>query len=130
MAETEKGVDILYDGECPFCSSYVGMLRLRDAFGTVNLIDARSEHPLAEEARGRFDMDDGMAVRIGDKWYHGAESMNILSLASSRSSMVNRLVAAIKSDERRARRFYPFLRAGRNAVLSLLGRTKIHSQNG
>ena len=32
---------IIYDGECPFCSSYVTLLRIRQNVGSVALLDAR-----------------------------------------------------------------------------------------
>ena len=60
---------IVYDGECPFCSQYVKMLRIRESVGTVRLIDARSSDETAIFARGKYDMDQGMAARIGGEWY-------------------------------------------------------------
>lgn len=122
-----SGLTIVYDGECPFCSRYVAMLRLRNAFGTVRLVDARSDDPIAVAARAEFDMDEGMAARIGGRWYHGADCLNLLAVASSRSGFANRMAAAMFSNPRRARILYPFLRAGRNATLALLGRRKIHA---
>jgi predicted DCC family thiol-disulfide oxidoreductase YuxK len=124
--ESGNGITIVYDGECPFCSQYVKMLRIRQAFGQVRLVDARSNDPEALEARGRFDMDDGMAARTGGRWYHGADCVNMLSLASGSSSFANRLMARIFSNPHRARVLYPFLRSGRNLALRILGREKIN----
>lgn len=118
-------VAVVYDGECPFCSRYVTMLRLREALGPVALIDARSGDPLAREAGHRFDLDDGMAVRLAGRWYHGADAMHVLALASGPSTLANRLVASVFGRPRRAALIYPFLRAGRNATLALLGRRGI-----
>ena len=125
MGSETSSVAIIYDGECPFCSRYVKLLRLREAFGDVDVIDARSEHPLAKEAVSRFDMDEGMAARFGERWYHGADCMNVLALASTRSTIVNRTMAAVFSNPRRAKFIYPWLRAGRNATLRMLGRSRI-----
>lgn len=121
-----EGITIVYDGHCPFCSQYVKMLRIREAFGRVRLVDARSDDPDALEARARFDMDDGMVARTGGRWYHGADCINMLSLASGSSSFANRLMARVFSDPARARLLYPFLRSGRNLALRLLGREKIN----
>jgi hypothetical protein len=57
--------------------------------------------------------------------YHGAECMHRLALLSTRSSLLNRINARIFSHAATARLLYPWLRAGRNAVLMALGRTKI-----
>jgi hypothetical protein len=126
VSETGEGITIVYDGECPFCSQYVKILRLRHAFGHVRLVDARSNDPKALEARERFDLDDGMAALIGGRWYYGADCMNMLSLASGSSSFGNRIMARVFSDPDRARALYPFLRSGRNLVLRILGREKIN----
>ena len=37
---------VVYDGECPFCSSYVKLLRLREAAGSIVLLNAREDHPV------------------------------------------------------------------------------------
>lgn len=40
-------VEVVYDGECPFCASYVALLRLRERVGEVRLIDARRANRLS-----------------------------------------------------------------------------------
>ena len=37
---------IVYDGDCPFCRNYVGLLKLRERLD-VHLVDARREPALA-----------------------------------------------------------------------------------
>lgn len=124
--QTPDPIRIVYDGECPFCSAYVRMVRLRDAVGTVELIDARSDHPVAQEAKAMgLDLDEGMALKMAGEWLHGDAVMNRLAMLSSRSNTLNRLHAWVFRDPARARLLYPWLRAGRNAALRLLGRRKI-----
>jgi predicted DCC family thiol-disulfide oxidoreductase YuxK len=117
---------VVYDGECPFCSAYVRMVRLREAAGNVRLLNAREPHPLVEELKAKgYDLDEGMALKIGDAIYHGPDVMNRLALMSTQSGFLNRLHLWIFSSPGRAKFLYPFLRAGRNSVLRLLGRRKI-----
>ncbi|WP_428407368.1 DCC1-like thiol-disulfide oxidoreductase family protein [Hyphococcus sp.] len=83
---------VVYDGECPFCSAYVRMVRLREAAGNVRLLNAREPHPLVEELKAKgYDLDEGMALKIGDAIYHGPDVMNRLALMSTQSGFLNRL---------------------------------------
>lgn len=121
-------VDIYYDGQCPFCSNYVTMLRLREVAGPVRLHDLRA----APEARARFearglDPDKGMLVETGGQLYHGADAMTALSLMSGGSGVLNRITAALFRQKPAARLLYPLLRAGRNATLFALGRAPLRT---
>ena len=118
----EPGVAIVYDGACPFCAAYVRMVRMREAAGEVRLVDAREGGVLVEDALARgYDLDQGMAMRMGGRWYHGDEVMNMVAMMSSGSGPLNRLHAWIFASPSRARLLYPGLRAGRNLALRLLG---------
>lgn len=127
MPEDRKTFWLVYDGDCPFCSRYVKMLRLREALGNVQLIDARSGHEMAHKViTAGLDLNEGMALIDGDTIYHGDECINRLALMSTPSGVFNRLNALIFRSEKASRILYPVLRSGRNAVLALLGRSKIN----
>lgn len=122
---------VVYDGECPFCSSYIRLYRLREVAGKVNLVDAREPHPIVEEVRARgFDLDEGMAVKAAGRFYHGAEAMQILAILGDGSGLFNRVNRAIFRHPRLARAFYPWLVRGRLLTLRLLGRQTLHSAQG
>jgi predicted DCC family thiol-disulfide oxidoreductase YuxK len=117
---------VVYDGECPFCSSYVTLYRIRSLTKQVHLIDARSRHPIVEEVRrAKLDLDQGMAVKFNGRLYHGAGAMNILAILGSSGSLFNRLNRMLFSRPRLARLLYPFLVRGRWIVLRLLGKRLI-----
>ncbi len=117
---------IVYDGECPFCTRYVALLRLKAAFGDVQLVDARSDHPAIRRLLDAgIDLDEGMALIQDGRIYHGDDCIHRLALMSTPSTLFNKLNAAIFSSPTASRILYPFLRAGRNAALALLGRKKI-----
>lgn len=117
---------ILYDGECPFCRSYIHFLRLKESLGPVRLIDARQNTPERQrvEAAG-LNLNEGMVLGLEGQLYHGAACLQRLSLMSSGSGLVNGLFARLFKAEARARRWYPWLRGGRNLALRLLGRSQI-----
>ena len=127
MAERTKPVAaIVYDGQCPFCSRYVELVRLRESLGKVELIDASDGGPLVGAILvAGLDLDDGMVLKLDGRLYHGAECLHMLALLSTRSGWFNRINAAAFRSRTGTRLLYPVLRAGRNAVLRLLGRSKL-----
>ena len=81
-------IQIVYDGECPFCSTYVRMFRLRE-MGAVQLFNSREPHPIVDEIRSRgLDLDEGMVLKMGGAYYHGEEVVHRLALMSGRSGLL------------------------------------------
>jgi len=120
------GLDVIYDGECPFCSAYVRMVRLREAVGPVRLLDARQHSDIVStlESEG-IDIDETMVVDYGGQRYTGAAAVEILSVLSSDQGALNRFAAWLLRDGKRAAFLYPILRFGRNTTLRLLGKRKV-----
>lgn len=118
---------LLYDGECPFCSAYVRMQRLRETSINLRLLDARENPALVlEHARSGRDINEGMILRIGDTVDFGGDVMFKLALMSGDSRGFNRFFAWVFSNRWLAHVLYPVLRAGRNTTLRVLGRAKMN----
>ena len=105
---------IVYDGECPFCSSYVALLRLREKYD-VRLVDARKKPAFA--AQYGLDLNEGMIADLDGQVHHGARAMSLLSRLSG-------TISPLRSD-RIADAVYPLFRFGRNVALKVLGRSQI-----
>lgn len=119
---------LLYDGECPFCSAYVGMVRLRESIGAVRLVDAREGGPELDELRAAgLSIDEGMALKLDGRLYHGDDCINALALLTTPSGAFNRLNAWVFRSPRRSRLLYPVLRRGRGLALAMLGRRGIEA---
>jgi predicted DCC family thiol-disulfide oxidoreductase YuxK len=117
----------VYDGQCPFCSRYVQLVRLRETLGQIALVDAREGGPQVEEVRkAGLDLDEGMVLKLDGRLYHGAECIHRLALLSTPSGWFNRVNAAMFRSRTASRLLYPVLRAGRNSVLRMLGRSKLN----
>jgi predicted DCC family thiol-disulfide oxidoreductase YuxK len=117
-------VTLIYDGECPVCTAYSCNVDAGPA--RLNRINARSSNPEVRKAiEAGIDLDDGMVVLHQGRLYHGAEAMHRMALLSPKSGLRNRLNRLMFGNLAVARATYPFLRAGRNALLRLLGRKKI-----
>jgi len=130
VTRTEPDTWVVYDGQCPFCSHYVQLVRLRETLGQIKLIDARKGGPQVDEVRkAGLDLDEGMVLKLDGRLYHGAECIHRLALLSTRSSWFNRVNAALFRSQRASRLLYPALRGGRNAVLRMLGRSKLNPQS-
>ncbi|MEO0903952.1 MAG: DUF393 domain-containing protein [Pseudomonadota bacterium] len=122
---------IYYDGECPFCTSYVGLINLREAVGQVDLINLREDVGMREAlTQEGYDLDQGMVVDIDGKRVGGAEATHVLATLSTSSGWFNRLNRAIFSIQWLSAFIYPFLRSGRWFTLFLMGRRTINDADG
>lgn len=116
---------VIYDGECPFCKSYVRLMALRDRVGTVLLIDGRSDDPHVKTAREKgYDLNEGMLAIYGDKTYYGSDALSLISILSEGDSLFQRALSRLLRN-RRARFLYPAMKLGRNLTLAVLGRARI-----
>jgi len=117
---------IVYDGDCPFCSRYVHLLRLRDAVGPVELVNARDSHPAIDFVeKAGVQLDNEMALILGGQIFSGSACINRLALLSTRSTTFNRITGLLFSAPVVTRLAYPIMRTARNGVLRLLGRQRI-----
>ena len=117
---------IIYDGDCPFCSHYVKWLRLQKAVGAISLVDIRTQPELLNLLITKnMPPDKGMVLVLNDVYYHGADCMHKLALLSSPDDSFNKLHYWIFRSRIRATILYPILRTGRNLTLRLLGRKKL-----
>lgn len=105
---------VVYDGECPFCSRYVELMRLKERYD-VELVDARREHAKAHGYG--LDLNDGMIADLDGDVHYGADAVWLLSMLSERPGMLSRRGVA--------NALYPWLRRGRHLTLRLLGRKPI-----
>lgn len=119
-------IRIIYDGECPFCTAYVNMVRLREAAGPVEMIDARtSPETVARIEAAGLDIDRGMVVEMDGKLHHGDAAMTAMAAMTTRSGTFNRLMRLAFSRPALARVIYPPMVMGRNLTLRALGRKPI-----
>lgn len=120
-------VQIIYDGDCPFCRAYSDMIRLKENF-VVELINAREPHPRVDDATAKgLDLDEGMIVILDQQFYHGEDAMTRIALMTTESGALRRLTKWTFSNPWRSRNLYPILRGGRNLSLKVLGHEKINN---
>ncbi len=118
---------IVYDGECPFCSNFVALQKLRSEVGTVSLVDARQHLDDVRTAKqAGLDIDKGMLVFWNGQVYEGPDAVYLMARHGSETGLAPRLNKLVFSSPTISRALYPALRAGRNFVLRLLGRRQLN----
>lgn len=124
-AETGSSL-VIYDGECIFCQNYVRLVKLQEAIGPVELIDARSSDPrIAQYWRAGYDLNAGMLFVHRGKVYHGEDAVHVLALLSSDEGVFSRLNARMFSRQKVATALYPLLKLGRRLTLLARGRSML-----
>ena len=120
------GALLIYDGDCPFCSRYARYVRLREALGGLELVNARDGGAAVEAVKAQgHDLNQGMVLILGEETYHGDACLHRLALMSSKSDGFNKINALLFRSAFWSRLSYPFLRGCRNLTLALLGREKL-----
>jgi predicted DCC family thiol-disulfide oxidoreductase YuxK len=128
VTRSDREILLVYDGECPLCNAYCRAARIRESVGTLKLIDARHSSDVRDElTRKGLDIDQGMALKVGDSLYYGSDAILALSLLSSRAGVFNRFNYWLFRSKRRAHFLYPLLRGCRNFLLKLMRRSKINN---
>lgn len=121
--ENRSSITVVYDGECPLCSRFAMMIRLREQFGQVRLVDARQAHdPLVARLRRTYRLDDGFVVLHEDREYYGAAAMRFLAAATEEKGGTSRLLRAFFRPQGTGSGLYQVLVRGRKLLLRLTGR--------
>lgn len=123
-----RRIQLVYDTECPMCDFYCRLVRIRESVGELELVDAREGGELLERITAAgLDVDEGIVLIVDDEMYYGADGIHRLALMGTRSGVFNRLAYWSFRSRRLSRVLYPVLKAGRNLLLKLLGRTRINN---
>jgi predicted DCC family thiol-disulfide oxidoreductase YuxK len=117
---------LLYDGECPACTSYIAFSRLRQLRPDIQLLDARTHPDLVEEFRRRgYEINTGMVMQLDGKIVFGAEVTRIIARLAGDAGPLRRTVLWNLGAAPWSRALYPLLNRGRKLLLLLLGRSLI-----
>ena len=117
---------VLYDGECPVCGAYIALAQLRKLRPDLRVLDARHEPALVASLRREgFDVNDSILVRLGSQVYSGGAATRLISQLGSENPLVRRAALYAIGGAPWSDALYPWLRAGRNGLLRILGRGQI-----
>lgn len=130
MTGADQGIWFVYDGECPICQTAAAAFKIREAVGTLHLVNARADfaHPvLGEVNAAALDLDLGMVIKYGGTLYHGADALQMMALLGSNTGWFNRINALLFKNKTIARISYPFMRTARNLAIGMKGSGKIRN---
>jgi predicted DCC family thiol-disulfide oxidoreductase YuxK len=118
---------LLYDGECPVCSAYVAMSRLRQLYPDLQVMSARDQPAMVAELRREgYEINQGMVLSLDRKLYFGAEATRMIAtLGSASAAQWRRILLAGIGSAPWAGALYPWLNRARQVLLWVLGRTPI-----
>src|SRR5262245_51279242 len=118
---------LLYDGDCPACSAYVALSRLRQLYPGLRILSARDEPALVAELRGRgCEINEGMVLSLGGVIHFGPEATRMIAILGRTSpSWGRRVMLGMIGTAPWARALYPWLNRARLLLLRLLDRRPI-----
>ena len=118
---------LLYDGDCPVCSAYVAMSRLRQLYPDLRIVSARDEPALVSALRqAGYEINEGMVLSLDRKVHFGPEATHMIAILGRASpSRWRRVLLASMGTAPWARKLYPWLNRARLVLLTLLGRRPI-----
>ena len=125
---SENKLVLVYDDDCPVCSNYVQMLRIRESIGELKLVNARDGGELVDEITAKgINLDQGMVLIMDGRTYYNSDTIHALALISSPSGIVNRFNYWIFKSKYRSYFLYPILRFLRGVLLTILGKKKLNN---
>lgn len=121
---------IVYDGQCPFCSRFVELYRIRKNVGNVELLDARERPEVVEDIRRRgYEINDGMIAIWKGHYYYGQESVTLMAMLGADTGAFAQVNRLLFSNPKLAGNVYPLLVRGRKLFLRMIGRPLIEQSH-
>ena len=113
---------IVYDGECPFCSDFVSLNRLKDLGYVISIINAREvDNPLIENFSKKYNFDDGMIVINDQVILYGYTAARFISNSYSQSSLRGLIYRTLLSNKTLGRISYKIFVKLRKLYLKIAG---------
>jgi hypothetical protein len=125
MSNTKKeSVWFVYDGECPLCCMAANALRIKRDYAELHLLNGREnqQDPLLLEIKRRgLDLDEGMVICIGEKFYHGKDALKFMARYGEARNGFNIFCKGLFRTDTASSIFYPWMRGMRNWLLRRRG---------
>ena len=123
-------VEVIYDGECPFCSNFVSLSRLQDLGYKVTLINARDNaNPIVGELSKSYNLDNGMIVIVGDEILYGASAASFIATGFVKQDLISRIYRGLLKRDNISKLIYPVLVIMRKIYFKVIGKKLINNDS-
>ncbi len=114
---------LVYDGGCPFCSSFAQRAELQGGLPDLKIRDGRADHALRAELAGRgYRLANGAMLLEGERIWHGSAAIAELNRRMNPSDALLQVLQQVFRNEGRAHQLYPALLLARRLALAVQGR--------
>ena len=114
---------LVYDGGCPFCSSFAQRAELQGGLPDLKIRDGRADYALRAEMAGRgYRLANGAMLLEGDRIWHGSAAIAELNRRMNPSDALLQVLQQVFRNEGRAHQLYPALLLARRLALAVQGR--------
>lgn len=115
-------INIYYDKDCPFCSKYAQLIKLKKEH-TINILNARESKEKINYFRAiDFDINEGIILQCDDKKiYQGVEAIVFLDNLSEKKMFFSSFYSYIINTKIFKRYLYPTIKAIRKVILKIAG---------
>lgn len=113
---------LIYDGDCILCRNSAQALKIKKTVGHLEIINARSCHPMVIEAKeSGYDLNEGILVKFKNKYYYGNDAIHFLALISNSSDVFNKMTSFIFKSKVLSICLYPVFKSFRKTLLFIQG---------
>ena len=122
----KKRIEIYYDGDCPFCTKFVVLSKLKKEY-EVSINNLRDFPDKVKEFNKKsIDVNEGMIVILENEIYFGHQAVHLITILSDKKYFLSKIYKIFFSNLTFTKFLYPIMRLFRNITLKILGRKKIN----
>ena len=115
----KQNITLYYDKQCPFCSKYANLLKLKENF-KISLKDARKNLDEIALVCGSLNINDGFIVIYENNCFQGAKALGFLNSAVDKDTFLGKLHFIFRYDNFFSKILYNVLFILRKIILFVL----------
>ena len=117
----KQKITLYYDKQCPFCSKYANLLKLKESF-EITLKDARENQSEIALLCGNLNINDGFIVLYKNDCFQGAKALAFLNSAVDKTTFLGKLHFFFRYDNLFSNLLYKLFFILRKIILFILGK--------